>query len=187
MKLSGMAKKLRVVVRLAGQPVAAQRHAGIPLKQFCYEEAARAGLHPISVWYRIRAGHYPGLRLKRVSRFIIHVLNRPKKYTGRKYVRCACLLFVAFVFFAVNSHAAVLASWTSATGLTCASWDYPLGTRLKVTEIHNHLSVIVTVNDRGPARRLYRQGRKIDLSQSAFEKLDGLALGLAEVTIEKVK
>ena len=80
-------------------------------------------------------------------------------------------------------NSAVLASWYDAAGYTCAAWGYPLGTRLKVTEIHNHLSVIVTVTDRGPARRLFRQERRIDLSRAAFEQLDGLELGLAEVSI----
>jgi len=68
--------------------------------------------------------------------------------------------------------------------MTCASWFYPLGTRLKVTA-DNGLACSVTVSDRGPHRRFVRQGRVIDLSLAAFEKLAGKELGLIEVTIEK--
>jgi len=66
--------------------------------------------------------------------------------------------------------------------LTCASWNYPLGTRLLVR--HKNRSVIVTVTDRGPARRLKRE---IDLSWAAFKALADPKVGLISVTIEKVK
>ena len=85
---------------------------------------------------------------------------------------------------------ACTASWYDApagpggTHLTCASWFYPLGTRLIVHEVHNGLSVVVVVTDRGPAHRLVRAGRRIDLSRPAFAVLDGLELGLADVVVE---
>lgn len=69
--------------------------------------------------------------------------------------------------------------------MTCASWDYPLGTKLRVT--HNDKSIIVTVTDRGPAKRLYAKGRKLDLSREAFRRLAPLRLGLIEVSVEVVK
>ncbi len=65
--------------------------------------------------------------------------------------------------------------------LTAASWFYPLGTKVIVT--HHDRSVVVEITDRGPARRLVTQGRKIDLSQAAFEKLAPLACGLIEVQL----
>lgn len=68
--------------------------------------------------------------------------------------------------------------------LTCASWFHPLGTRLRVTS--GASSVVVTVTDRGPHRRLVRQGRVIDLSLAAFEKLAGKELGLVAVTIQTI-
>ena len=79
-----------------------------------------------------------------------------------------------------------IASWYHSpfAGDTCASWDYPLGTRLRVTEVHNGLSVVVTVRERGPARWVVRKGVTIDLSAPAFEKLDGLAMGHAEVKVQ---
>lgn len=68
---------------------------------------------------------------------------------------------------------------------TCASWDFPLGTRLVVR--HKNQSVFVTVTDRGPAKRLVSQGRRLDLSRSAFEKLGDLKKGLLTVDVEIVK
>jgi len=65
--------------------------------------------------------------------------------------------------------------------LTAASWFHPLGTRLRV--MSGDSSVVVTITDRGPARRLVRQGRVIDLSAAAFRRLAGPELGLVEVMI----
>ena len=65
---------------------------------------------------------------------------------------------------------------------TCASWHYPFDTLLKVTNIINGKSVIVRVNDRGPAKRLERS---IDLSRSAFCEIADSNIGLVAVRIEK--
>jgi len=65
---------------------------------------------------------------------------------------------------------------------TAASWHYPFGTKLKVS--HGSRSVLVTVNDRGPAKRLKRD---IDLSMAAFRGLALLRRGLLVVKIERVK
>lgn len=64
--------------------------------------------------------------------------------------------------------------------LTCASWHYPFGTRLKVQ--HGSRTVIVTVTDRGPHKRL---NRAIDLSESAFRQLANPRKGLIKVKIER--
>ena len=71
--------------------------------------------------------------------------------------------------------------------LTCASWDYPFGTKVKVTNISNGKSVICLVNDRGPNKRLYNKGRKIDLSKGAFEKIADLREGVIKVNIAREK
>lgn len=68
--------------------------------------------------------------------------------------------------------------------LTCAIWDYPFGTRLKVS--HAGKSVIVEVTDRGPSMHHVRQGRIIDLSQAAFEKLAACSRGLIRVQIHNL-
>ena len=64
--------------------------------------------------------------------------------------------------------------------LSCACWRYPLGSVVKITDTHNGLSVVCTVTDR-PARRF--ADSRIDLSPAAFERLNGLALGLCEVSV----
>ena len=65
--------------------------------------------------------------------------------------------------------------------LTCAMWDMPFNAILKVTNLENGKSVIVRVNDRGPAKRL---NRAIDLTKAAFSKIADLEKGLAEVSVE---
>ena len=72
------------------------------------------------------------------------------------------------------------------TKLVAASWDYNFGTMLKVTNISTGKSVIVKVSDRGPAKRLYKKGRKIDLSKAAFKEIALLRQGVIEVKIEQI-
>ena len=66
-------------------------------------------------------------------------------------------------------------------GLTCASWNYPFNTYLKVTRIATGKFVIVRVNDRGPKKSL---GRILDLSRRAFSELAPLDVGLIKVRVE---
>src|SRR5580692_2999321 len=40
--------------------------------------------------------------------------------------------------------------------LTAASWYFPLGTKIRVVNVKNGESVVVTVTDRGPNLRLHR-------------------------------
>lgn len=69
--------------------------------------------------------------------------------------------------------------------LTCASWDYSFGTRLAVRNLHNGKIVFVTVTDRGPVKRLYRQGRVLDLSKAAFAAIADLKQGIIEIAVER--
>ena len=68
--------------------------------------------------------------------------------------------------------------------ITCASWDYPFNSLIKVTNITSGKAIIVRVNDRGPNKRL---GRAIDLSRQAFRQIADLKCGLLLVEIEKLK
>jgi rare lipoprotein A len=65
--------------------------------------------------------------------------------------------------------------------LTCAMWDMPFNTILKVTNTENGKFVLVRVNDRGPARRL---NRAIDLTKKAFTEIADLDKGLIDVSVE---
>jgi rare lipoprotein A len=64
--------------------------------------------------------------------------------------------------------------------LTAASLDLPLGTMVTVTNDINGKSVDVKVNDRGP----YVDGRIIDLSKSAAERIGMKEQGIAPVKVE---
>ena len=73
------------------------------------------------------------------------------------------------------------------SGMTCAMWGIPFNTVLEVTNVRNGRSVLVRVNDRGPAKRLYEKGRIIDLTRAAFREIEDLDRGLASVRIKIVK
>lgn len=66
--------------------------------------------------------------------------------------------------------------------LTAAHKTLPFGTVVKVTNVSNGKHVEVTINDRGP----FVEGRVIDLSRSAAEKIDLIHVGIADVKIEVV-
>ncbi|HEY0306914.1 MAG TPA: septal ring lytic transglycosylase RlpA family protein [Acidobacteriaceae bacterium] len=64
--------------------------------------------------------------------------------------------------------------------LTCAHRELPLGSWLRVTNLRNHKSVVVRVNDRGPLE----DDRIVDLSQQAASTID--IYGLGRVRLELV-
>src|SRR5258708_34527747 len=66
--------------------------------------------------------------------------------------------------------------------LTAAHKSLPFGTKVRETKLATSQSVEVVVNDRGP----YVDGRIIDLSRSAAEKLGFVNQGVADVKIEVV-
>lgn len=66
--------------------------------------------------------------------------------------------------------------------LTAAHKTLPFGTKVKVTNLSNNLSVEVVINDRGP----YVENRILDLSRSAAEKLEFINQGLADIKLEVV-
>lgn len=65
---------------------------------------------------------------------------------------------------------------------TAAHLTLPFQTRVRVTNLKNNRSVVVTVNDRGP----FVKGRIIDVSKAAAVKLGILNKGVAKVKMEVV-
>jgi rare lipoprotein A len=65
--------------------------------------------------------------------------------------------------------------------LTCAHRSLPLGSWIRVTNLHNHKSIFVRVNDRGPVP----EDRVVDLSYAAARAV-GIH-GLAKVKLEPVR
>jgi len=66
---------------------------------------------------------------------------------------------------------------------TCASWFYKFGTVLVVESLDTGRVTEVVVTDRGPNKRLVREGRIIDLSKRAFEDICALKKGLTRVKV----
>jgi len=64
--------------------------------------------------------------------------------------------------------------------LTAAHRFLPLGTKVRVTYLHNGRAVLVTITDRGP----YVRGRHIDLSAGAARAIGMIGRGVASVRIE---
>ena len=64
--------------------------------------------------------------------------------------------------------------------LTAAHRTLEFGTRVRVTNLVNLKSVIVTINDRGP----YVEGRIIDLTRRAASALGFVQSGVARVRVE---
>ena len=67
--------------------------------------------------------------------------------------------------------------------LTAASWYFPLGTTIRVVNVKNGDSVVVTITDRGPNLRLHRI---LDLSEAAAERLNYRKEGLTQVFLYPV-
>ncbi|MBI4273569.1 MAG: hypothetical protein HY659_02560 [Rhizobiales bacterium] len=66
-------------------------------------------------------------------------------------------------------------------GMTAAHRSLPLGTRVKVTDPKSGKSVVVTINDRGPANWT---ARDIDLSLAAAQVLEMEERGVIMATVE---
>jgi rare lipoprotein A len=68
-------------------------------------------------------------------------------------------------------------------GLTMAHRTLPFGTRVRVTNLENQRSVVVTVNDRGP----FVAGRIADLSLGAARQLGMVADGVVDAVLEVLR
>jgi len=67
--------------------------------------------------------------------------------------------------------------------VSAAHKTYPLGTKVKVTNMKNGKSIKLTINDRGP----YVKGRIIDLSYKAARKIDFVNQGTTKVRIDVIR
>jgi rare lipoprotein A len=66
--------------------------------------------------------------------------------------------------------------------LTAAHRTLPFGSRVKVTDLRNHRSVVVTITDRG---ELFPE-REIDLSWGAAQELHMVKMGVDPVRLELI-
>lgn len=65
---------------------------------------------------------------------------------------------------------------------TAAHRTLPFGSKVRVTNLNNNRSVVLTVNDRGP----FTRGRVIDVSVAAADSLGFRSAGVAQVKVEQV-
>lgn len=63
---------------------------------------------------------------------------------------------------------------------TAAHRTLPFGSKVRVTNLRNNRSVVVTINDRGP----FTGGRVIDVSATAADALGFRLAGVAQVRVE---
>jgi rare lipoprotein A len=71
--------------------------------------------------------------------------------------------------------------------MTAASWFFPFGQRIRVTNLANGKSLEVSIQDRGPRDDLAtRRGRLVDLTLEAFKKIADPRQGEITVEIEAV-
>jgi len=68
---------------------------------------------------------------------------------------------------------------------TAASNNFKLHTWVRVTNLSNHKSIIVRINDH-MHKKMQKKGRIIDLSRSAAIKLDFIKKGITKVKVEEV-
>lgn len=71
------------------------------------------------------------------------------------------------------------------SAMTAAHRTIPNGTKVKVTNLENNKSVIVTITDYGPHPRLKK--RVIDLTKGAFAKVANVNDGLFKCKVEIIK
>jgi rare lipoprotein A len=70
----------------------------------------------------------------------------------------------------------------NAAALAGAHRTLPFGTKVRVDNLGNGMSVVVRINDRGP----FIRGRVIDVTQGAAEKLGMIRSGVARVKVTVV-
>jgi rare lipoprotein A len=68
--------------------------------------------------------------------------------------------------------------------MTAATWNYPLGSKLKL--MYGNKSVVVEVTDKGGARAFMQFGKVVDLSHAAFAKLARPEVGTLRVKIKRL-
>jgi rare lipoprotein A len=83
-------------------------------------------------------------------------------------------------YYAMSGNKTASGSRFHAGSLTAAHRTLPFGTSVKVTNLDNGRSVLVTINDRGP----FVRGRVIDVSSHAAEMLAFRNRGVARVRVD---
>ena len=96
----------------------------------------------------------------------------------------ACAIFVGFTGVAGASELGIASYYQNPyySGLIAAHKTLPFGAKVKVVNLDNGSSAVVTIVDRGP----FIRGRIIDVSPAAASALGFRQAGLAHVRIERI-
>jgi rare lipoprotein A len=82
-----------------------------------------------------------------------------------------------------NGHVTAGGEKFDSNAIRAAHRSLPMGTKLKVTNLANGKSVVVTVNDRGP----FVKGRSLSVTPRAAEELGFRKQGVTKVKFEQVQ
>jgi rare lipoprotein A len=80
----------------------------------------------------------------------------------------------------LNGHKTASGQIYNSSAMTAANQTLPFGTKVRVTNVANHKSAVVRINDRGPVQA----DRIVDLSSAAAHKIGMHKAGLVHVEIE---
>ncbi|HEY2038427.1 MAG TPA: septal ring lytic transglycosylase RlpA family protein [Edaphobacter sp.] len=80
----------------------------------------------------------------------------------------------------LNGHRTASGQIYNASAMTAAHKTLPFGTTVRVTNVSNHKSVVLRINDRGPVQ----SGRILDISPAAAHKLGMHKRDLQNVELE---
>ena len=111
-----------------------------------------------------------------VTIFCVAVVAFFIKSCGDDYARCGLASYYADWF---EGRKTASGEEYRKSEFTAAHRRLPFGTKVKVTNLENGKSVVVRINDRGPARH----DRIIDLSGAAAEKIDMVSDGVVKVKL----
>jgi rare lipoprotein A len=115
--------------------------------------------------------------MKKIPGFLLTLLLSFCAVAGGKFPKKG---LASYYSDRMNHHRVASGERYCKDSFTAAHRTLPFGTYLKVTNLSNHRSVIVRINDRGPHRR----HRIIDLSGAAANRLDMKRSGVATVKID---
>lgn len=115
-----------------------------------------------------------------------YLVGKPYTVAGRTYVpserKYAAVGLASWYGDAFHGRRTANGEIYDKNGISAAHPTMPLPSYARVTNLRNHRSIIVRVNDRGP----YHGGRVMDLSARAAEALDYKRVGTAKVKVEYV-
>lgn len=108
---------------------------------------------------------------------ILLVANLSVSFSSTESANCGVATYYADLFQGKRTASGELYDKNK---LTAAHRTLPIGTKIKITRVDNHKSVVVRVNDRGPHSR----NKMLDVSKAAAEKIGLTKVGKATVKLE---